>query len=107
MSDTGNPKTNYRLRDGDAVKLLEPARVDGYIPPSDAFSRGTWDLMYFLPGTTGKVIRARTPCVTARKGVGENTCCFANIDIDYMGSTYRVRVFHDTIRRIPTKKVTT
>lgn len=109
MSDTRgtNPKTNYRLRDGDTVELLEPTRVDGYIPPSDAFSRGTWDLMYFLPGTVGTTIRARTPCVSAFKGGGENTCCFANVDISYMGKTYRVRVFHNTIRRVSTKAVPT
>lgn len=81
--------TNYRLKDGDEVTILEPARVDWYIPEFQS-----WTLMHFLPGTQGRVVRARTPCVT-----GAGTRYFANVDIDYMGSTYRVRVAHETLKR--------
>lgn len=104
-TDNKNPPTNYRLRDGDTVELLEPARVDQYWY-CDFLGRSSWDLMYFLRGVTGKVIRARTPCTSSFKGKGENSCCFANVGIDCMGITYRVRVFHNTIRRVSTKAVT-
>lgn len=101
-TDNKNPPTNYRLKAGDTVVLREPARVDQYIVPDGAFSRGTWDFMYVLRGVRGVVVNPRTPCITSKDG---KTCYFANVDIPFEGKTYRVRVFHNTIRRVSNKAV--
>ena len=92
------PRLNYRMKDGDRVELLKPARVDGYWYCPDTMSRGSWDRMHLLPGCVGVVIKARTPCVVA----GPNDpLYFANVDIPYGGTTHRVRVFHSDLRRMP------
>lgn len=93
-----NPKTNYRLKDGDQVLLLDPARVDGYWYDEVHNPRGSYDSHYMLPNTIGTVIKARTPCVTSKDG---RTCYFANVDVEYNGTKHRVRVFHSTLKRIP------
>jgi hypothetical protein len=87
---------NYRLKDGDQVVLLESTPVAGYWFCQDTMTRGCWEKMHLLAGCVGRVIRARTPCVTAKPGQPK---CFANVDIDYMGNTHRVRVFHSALRR--------
>jgi hypothetical protein len=88
---------NPRLQDGDAVQLTKPARVDGYWHDPIHAQRGCWDRLFLLPGATGRVIHARTLCVTQRKGEPHY---FANVDIKYMGQTHRVRVFHNCLRRV-------
>jgi hypothetical protein len=79
------------MKDGDIVLLVKPCRVDQYWY-DPGMLRGSYDFCYLLPGLTGKVIRAKTPCVTYRK---DKPIYFANVDVEYMGSTYRVRDYHD------------
>lgn len=95
---TPNPKTNYRLRDGDRVRLLQPARVDGYVYDPVFAPFGTWDHHFMLAGCEGVVIRARTPAVHSIDGRARY---FANIDIPHNGQVSRVRLEHDQFRRLP------
>lgn len=90
-------RTNYRLKDGDTVRLLQPARVDGYWHDDIHAPRGSWDSHYMLPGAVGVVVRARTPCVWTQDG---KQAYFANVDIAHNGVVSRVRVGHEAIRRI-------
>ncbi len=87
-------KTNYRLKDGDRVMLLEPIKVDSYW-----YDEGTNTSSYhgydMLAGCVGTVIRAYTPCVTRSPGEPEY---FANVDIEHNGQVSRVRPFHNQIR---------
>ncbi len=88
---------NYKLKEGDLVELLEPASVSGYWFCRDTMLRGCWENMSLLAGCAGRVITARTPCVTAKPG---QPMYFANVDVDYMGSSHRVRVFHSALRKV-------
>lgn len=90
--------TNYRLKDGDSVILLEHTRVDGYWYDPVYNPWGSWDSFFVLRGTEGVVVKARTPCVLAPRG---RTAYFANIDVMIHGRPYRVRVGHDKIKRLP------
>jgi hypothetical protein len=90
-------KTNYRLKDGDKVKLKSAAVVGNYFYDPEIAPRGVWSTLTLLPGTVGTVVKARTPKVTAKKG---DSLYFANIDIPYMETVYRVRVDHAHIKRI-------
>lgn len=86
--------TDYRLKDGDTVQLLQPAPVDGYWYDPVYAPRGYWKSFYVLSGTVGRVVRARTPCVT-----GPATY-FANIDVVVSGQTHRVRLTHDQFKKV-------
>lgn len=85
------------MKDGSKVILTKPCRVDGYwYDPS--MMRGCWDLLYLLPGCIGRVIKARTPCVHYNPKT--EPAFFANVDVEYMGKTFRVREFHDHFKEI-------
>lgn len=96
MSGLSPNGTNYRLRDGDRVKLIVAARVDRYWHDPVFAPGGCWDSHYMLPGSVGIVIRARTPSVMAVPG--KNTY-FANVDIPHNGMVSRVRVHHHDLQR--------
>lgn len=91
--------TNYRLKDGDVVQLLATASVDGYLF-DPATNQSTWDRMCVLAGTSGIVAIARTPRVCSVKG---ESLYFANVDVQLMGETLRIRVPHRAVRRVPNK----
>lgn len=97
LNHRGDAPTNYRLKDGDRVRLLVPARVAGYQHDPVYNPRGSWDSHYMLEGSVGIVVHARTPCVLARGG---RTRYFANVDIKHNGTTSRVRVYHHELRRV-------
>ena len=90
-------KTNYRLKDGDRVEILYPAKVDGYWQDDKFVARGCWESHYIVAGTEGVVVRARTPSVRSDDGLTEY---FANIDINHCGIVSRVRLHHDQFRRV-------
>jgi hypothetical protein len=92
-----NPRTNYRLKDGDRVLLLEPAKVDSYWYDDVHCPRGSYESHYMLPNTIGTVVKARTPCVTS---IGGKTCYFANVDVEYNGTKHRVRVYHSVLKKL-------
>lgn len=92
-----NPPTNYRLKDGDLVELLEPAHVHGYFYDPILCPWGMWESHWMLKGSIGKVIVARTPSVTSVDG---RTTYFANVDIEHNGMVSRVRVNHPKIRKV-------
>jgi hypothetical protein len=85
------------LKDGDKVETLVSVRVDGYWYDPEYMARGCWDKMYFLPGTVGTIIHAKTPCARAKLSGPQY---FSNMDIEYMGQTYRVRPFQHELRRM-------
>ena len=87
----------YPIKDGDTVELRVPVRLDGYWYDPEHMMRGCWDRAYFLPGTKGTVVRAKTPCVHAKRGGPQ---FFSNVDIKYMEETYRVRPFQHELRRV-------
>jgi hypothetical protein len=89
--------TNYKLKDGDTVELLNPVKVDGYVFCEATMTRGSWGKLTMLTGSSGVCIRARTPRVWAKPG---ESLYFANVDIPYMGEIHRVRVKHNELRRI-------
>jgi hypothetical protein len=91
-------KTNYRMKDGDAVELLNPARVDGYWYEPKHMASGSWDNHFMLTGCRGIVVKARTPCVVSPDG---RTRYFANVDIEHHGVKSRVRVYHSELKRLP------
>ena len=91
------PRTNYLLKDGDRVRLKAHARVDGYTYDPVYAPFGSWDSHYMLAGCEGVVIKARTPCVHTVSG---KIRYFANVDIAHNGIVSRVRVDHDTLRRV-------
>lgn len=95
--------TNYRLREGDTVQLLEPARVDGYWYDPTFAPHGCWVSHYILRGSVGKVIRARTPKVLR---VGSKSLYFANIDIEHNGVKSRVRLEHHLFKKLRSKSCT-
>lgn len=88
--------TNYRLKDGDQVTLMNPARVDGYWFNAGTMVRGSWDSHFMLPGCAGTVVKARTPCVCSPSG---RTAYFANVEIVHNGVTSRIRVAHNQLKR--------
>lgn len=85
------------MKDGDTVVLTKPCRVDRYVYDRER-DMSSWDFMYLLPGCVGKVIRAKTPCVLYAPK--KEPAFFANVDVEYMGETHRVREFHDHFERV-------
>ncbi len=86
-----------KINDGDMVVITKPCRVDQYwYDPS--MIRGSYDFMFLLPGLTGKVVHARTPCASYNPKI--EPPFFANVDVEYMGKTWRVREFHDHFKRL-------
>lgn len=90
-------KTNYRLKNGDLVVLLNNESVTGYWFDPDFMETGSWESHSIVKGTIGKVIFARTPYVFSEDG---RTKYFANIDVSHLGVVSRVRVQHSDIKRI-------
>ena len=86
------------IEDGDTVVLTQPCRVDGYWFDPGYMNRGCWDLAYLLPGLKGTVIKAKTPCVLYNPK--NQPSFFANVDVEYLGKTYRVREFHDHFEKV-------
>lgn len=84
------------MKDGDTVVLTKPCRVSRYVYDNDR-DMYSWDFMFLLPGSVGKVIAAKTPCPLHNK---KGPAFFANVDVEYMGATFRVREFHDHFKRV-------
>ena len=70
------------MKAGDIVTLTRPARVDGYWQLRDG-QHGSYDWLYFLPGTRAVVVNPRVPCVR-RSGF------FAHCRVVYMGGRYSI-----------------
>lgn len=88
---------NYRMMDGDTVQIVKPCEIKQYWHCQDSMTRGSWSFASVLPGTVGKVIKARTPCVSLRKN---EPIYFANVDILIEGNIYRVREYHSHFKKI-------
>lgn len=89
---------NYRLKAGDKVTLVNPAKVAGYWHDPVYEPRGRWESHFMLPGCVGTVIAARTPCVSYAPG--KEPAYFANVDIEHNGTKSRIRVFHKELRKV-------
>jgi hypothetical protein len=90
-------KTNYRLKDGDKVRLLVTTEVGGYWYDSEHCPSGCWITHYILAGSVGTVTVARRPCVWSEDG---RTEYFAKVDIPHVGGVSVIRVDHSKIRRL-------
>lgn len=90
-------KHSYALKDGDQVITIKPALVSSYVYCPDYAPNGIWKSLTVLPGTPGTVVKAKTPCVLHSPSEPQ---FFANVDVEIMGKTYRLREFQNFFKKV-------